>query len=344
MKFRNIIFRTPYMSFRNCRGIFLLPLLAILSSCEKLVDFPADETGRIYISAMIGDPDNSRISVSVSQPTERPKQEYIKASKVRIEVEADGKALEVKHTDGTQTEAIYSVRGDFTSGQRLTLRTEVEGLPSVSAETVIPEEIPEVRISRSEDNQKCTFTLSVSEELKKKSFFGVQIMKRKVYEFAGNVPEKDKYYYESQPVKEQYAEFHETSYNMELGDISSISSTMSGRIYGQKMLITSGLAAEHETIIKVPVKKSYSGMIQSSQGPKPEDNYAIYEKYEYRVMLFRLSPEIYNHLKARRIAEFSPLDPCLGFTTVTYTYTNVCDGLGFFGGVTTYASDWNKFE
>lgn len=119
---------------------------------------------------------------------------------------------------------------------------------------------------------------------------------------------------------------------------------MSGQVHGQKMLITTGLAAEHETIINVPVKKSYSGMIQSSQGPKPEDNYAIYEKYEYRVMLFRLSPEIYNHLKARRIAELSPLDPCLGFTPVTYTYTNVCDGLGFFGGVTTYASDWNKFE
>ena len=99
MKSRNIISRALYMSFQACRGIFLLSLLAILSSCEKLVDFPADETGRIYISAMIGDPDNSRISVSVSQPTERPKQEYIKASKVRIEIEADGAFVKVLGTE-----------------------------------------------------------------------------------------------------------------------------------------------------------------------------------------------------------------------------------------------------
>lgn len=329
------------MSFRACRGI-LLPLLALLSACEKVVDFPVEETGRIYICAMVGDPDNSRISVSVSQPAESPEQENIQASMVNIEVEADGKALEVKHIDGSRTAAIYSVKGDFTTGQKLTLRTDVQGLPSVTAETVIPEEIPDVRISKSIDNTKCTFSISVAEE--KNSFFGVQIRYRKVYEFIGNVPDKDKDYYESQPVKEEFIGFHESSYNMELGDISSIGSILVARFSDQKMFMTSGLAEGSETIITVPVNRLYSGLVQSSQGPDPEDNYGIYEDYEYKVMLFRLSPEIYNHMRARKMAADSPIDPCLGFTPVTYTYTNVCDGLGFFGGVKTYVSEWSKFE
>jgi hypothetical protein len=336
--------RTIHITFRTCQGILLAILLATLPACEKLVDFPVDDTGRIYIRAMVGDPDNSRIYVSVSQPVEGSEQENIKASKVQIEIEADGRPLEVKHVDGTLTEAIYSVKGDLTSGRKLTLRTSVEGLPSVSAQTVIPEEIPQVRISKSSDKLKCTFSISVSEEARENSFFGVQIMKRKLYEFTGNIPDSEKNYYESKPVSEDLAGFYQTSYNMELGDLSSIKDEMVAEFAGQKMFITSGSAEGEETVLEIPIKKLSDGLVQGSQGPKPEDNYAIYEYHEYKVFLYRLSPEIYNHLKARKFAENSPLDPCLGFTPVTYTYSNVCDGLGFFGGVKAYVSQWNKFE
>ena len=293
---------------------------------------------------MIGDPDNSRIYISQSQPAEGSEQDKIKASKTHIEVKADDNALEVKHIDGALAGIIYSVSGDFTPGSKLTLRAEVEGLPSVTAKSVIPEEIPEVRIGKSVDKARCTFSISVAESKKKDSFFGVQIMYRKVYEFIGNVPDDIKRQYQSQPVKEEFIGFNEISYNMELGDLSSIGSTLVAELSDQKTLMTPGIAEGSETIITVPVNRLYAGLVQSSLGTAPEDNYGVYEEYEYKVMLFRLTPEIYNHMKARKMAADSPLDPSLGFTPVTYTYTNVSDGLGYFGGVKTYVSEWSKFE
>ena len=111
------------------------------------------------------------------------------------------------------------------------------------------------------------------------------------------------------------------------------------------MQIEAGEPSGNETLVNVSITPSSGGLVSGHfNSSAPERNYEIYEYWEYKVLLYRLSDEIYKHMKAIYIRDYYPLEPSLGFTPVTYTYTNVCDGLGFFGGVTTYASDWNKFE
>ena len=72
--------------------------------------------------------------------------------------------------------------------------------------------------------------------------------------------------------------------------------------------------------------------------------YEIYETREYNVKVFRLSPEMYHSFKARYIMDWSDIPVHLGFSPVTYTYTNVKGGLGVFGAMSSYESGWFRID
>ena len=72
--------------------------------------------------------------------------------------------------------------------------------------------------------------------------------------------------------------------------------------------------------------------------------YEIYECFEYKVKVCRLSAELYHCFKALYIADNSDAPIHLGFSPVTYTYTNVEGGLGIFGAMSVYESDWRYYE
>lgn len=73
-------------------------------------------------------------------------------------------------------------------------------------------------------------------------------------------------------------------------------------------------------------------------------NSKITEAYEYNIKVFCLSPEIYHFLKARYMIDWTDIPVHLGFTPVTYTYTNVEGGIGVFGGASAYESGWIRLE
>ena len=111
------------------------------------------------------------------------------------------------------------------------------------------------------------------------------------------------------------------------------------------MQIEAGEPSGNETLVNVSITPSSGGLVSGHFNiSAPERDYEIYEYWEYKMLLYRLSDEIYKHMKARYIRDYYPLEPSLGFTPVTYTYTNITGGLGVFGGVSGYGSEWTRIE
>ena len=68
--------------------------------------------------------------------------------------------------------------------------------------------------------------------------------------------------------------------------------------------------------------------------------YACYEYYEYKIKVFRIPHEMYHSLRSEYIKENSDAPLHLGFSPVTYAYTNVKGGLGMFAAVTSSETEW----
>lgn len=349
------------MSCRVWLGVVILASLFAVS-CEKEVDFPADKDGRIYVNAMIGMEGRDRIDVVVSQPAFGA--EETGAEDVSLYLEADGKAVElVRDMESDMSGVVSYVPQDaFRPGQKLVLRAEADGLPSVKAETTMPASLPEVNVesklvvSYREDEAgqsmgylrtRRNFHVVLDEMPQDDSYFGIQVLKRRMFDVIGTVPDYLWDDYEALQGIVEYDELYVNANISEGGEISSIKSELIVENAGGDMKVSAAESDNGKSAIDVFVKAEERYLkeahYQYVNGVR-ELISEIYELYEYNVKVFRLSPEIYHYFRARFIVEESDAPIHLGFTPATYTYTNVEGGLGMFGAVSMYETDWFRID
>ena len=112
--------------------------------------FPVEESGRIYVNAMMTDDGMSRIDVAVSQPICGG--ETVASADVTLRITADGQPLELfrdAELSSDEVQSYYS-EAQLYSGQRLVLEAHAEGLPEVRSEAVMPEAILRPEVVREE--------------------------------------------------------------------------------------------------------------------------------------------------------------------------------------------------
>ena len=342
------------------KNIFSLStLLLLLLSCERLVDFPQDNSGKIHINAIVAGAD-SRINVMVSQPLNGT--ESVTADKIRLILDADGESVtlirDLDYAASYPGEVSYVTDIDFEPGQNLKLIAEAEGLPSVVAHTTIPAKLPVPAIEcermsahMKKDPELVTdhleeifkFRITLDEPVSENSYFAVQMYVRKFHEYTGNVNERVKKYYDSLS-EEGYDDIFVNSEMMENPALSSQKVDLIIDYEGGEMKVMTAFQVEDKSVLEIPVKATEKRLLIASYGQNPEDQYEIYECFEYKVKVCRLSAELYHCFKARYIADNSDAPIHLGFSPVTYTYTNVEGGLGIFGAMSVYESDWKYYE
>ena len=76
------------------RIIKVICLLLVLASCERNVDFPVVEHGRIHVDAIIGKEQQDRININVSQPALGS--EATCSEDVTLQLEVDGQQVLLK--------------------------------------------------------------------------------------------------------------------------------------------------------------------------------------------------------------------------------------------------------
>lgn len=345
------------LSFRACRGIFLLVVFLVAVSCERETDFPADKDGRIFVSAMLGTDGKDRISITVSQPALG--EEDATAEDVALYLEADGENVELERDMDDKDGVSYIPQGIFSPGQKLVLRAEADGLPSAKAETRVPESLPHVTItpkiveSYRQDElgqpmpdypyQRQNFHIVLDEEPEEGSYYGVQVLRKLVYYTVGDVPDYIWNDYAENMGIPEYDNLYVNAGPSESGSLSSIETELIVDHDGGPMRVAIGESEDGKAAIDVYVSVTEhlmrSAQYTSKDGVE-ELVYAVFELYEYKLKVFRLSPEIFHFFRGRYVVEESLAPIHLGFTPVTYTYTNVEGGLGMFGAVSMYETDW----
>ena len=342
---------------------FILILLLALS-CERIIDYPVDENGRIYVDAVVGTEDADRINLVVSRPAFGS--EAVSAEDIRLSLTNDGKSVELvrdmDYESDIEGEISYLVHGDFQPGQKLELRAEAEGLPSVKALTSVPARMPDVEVTCREvksyrDDEEYSGSsslrtlwelhLTMDERPDKDSFFGVQVLKEVSYDTLGKVPEHHWEDYENAG-KTEYDALHINSKSGEGGSISSVEKELMVAFAGGDMRVlvaeADGDASALDVYVYPTNSHRRSGSYHYNEAGEEVWEWEVQEIYKYKIIVYRLSPEIYHCFRARYMIDMADVPIDLGFTPATYTYTNIEGGLGMFGAVSTYESDWIRFN
>ena len=332
-------------------------MLLCLLSCEEKVPFPVEESGRIYVNAMMTDDGMSRIDVAVSQPIGGG--ETVASADVTLRITADGQPLELfrdAELSSDEVQSYYS-EAQLYSGQRLVLEAHAEGLPEVRSEAVMPEAILRPEVVREEvvsfkdeipgqtmDGMKrlWQFMVFIPEEVGDE-YFGVQLLKRRQYEFKGNVPPGYESVYPQTGVVKVDNLYADTQMEGN-GIFSSVRPEIMVGYMGGDMLVSKAVLSQDRCMLQVTVAPEKRYLLEGSYGPDPECNYEIYEYCEYKVRIMRISDQAYDYFRSRYAVEESDIPIHLGFTPATYTYTNVVGGLGIFGAASVFETEWTEYE
>lgn len=343
---------------KHIRTSSLLLILALIS-CERIVDYPLDESGRIYVSAILGQIADGRINVAVSQPALGSDDTSVED--VNLSLKAGGRPVELirdmDYASDVKGEISYIVGEKFNPGTELELTAEASGLPPVKTSTTVPPPIPDVKLSYQEvqsyknkhpgqvmDNVTTLleFHIKMDERPLKDFFWGVQVCRKEVYDTLGKVPEHhwDDYKDKSGVVK--YDDIYVNTQFQEGSAISSLKLELVTVFDGGDMIVIPADAEGDCSSLDVYVYPTENRRLAGSY--MENEWWEIYVAYEYSIRLYRLSPEMYRCIMARHTIDESRIPIHLGFSPVTYTYTNVEGGLGMFGAVSAYESDWFRID
>ena len=346
------------------RYVYIILTFLLALSCERVIDYPVDERGRIYVNAVVGTEGADRINLVVSRPAFGS--EAVSAEDIRLSLTNEGKPVELvrdmDYESDIEGEISYLVHGDFQPGQKLELRAEAEGLPSVKALTSVPARMPDVEVTCREvksyrDDEEYSGSsslrtlwelhLTMDERPDKDSFYGVQVIKNVSYDTLGKVPEHHWEDYENAG-KTEYDALHINSKSGEGGSISSVEKELMVAFAGGDMRVLAAEADGDASALDVYVYPTNShrksGSYHYNEAGEEVWEWEVQEIYKYKIIVYRLSPEIYHCFRARYMIDMADVPIHLGFTPATYTYTNIEGGLGMFGAVSVYESDWIRFN
>ena len=342
---------------RYIRSLILFISSAFVS-CEKTVDFPAEESGRIYVNALVKDNGQSRIDIGIAKPIGAEDNAYL--GYLKLVLEADGKPVELTPDPVNSGNDMLSYTTDavFSPGQKLTLQASCGDLPSVHAEAAVPARIPEVKILKGEsqsykndgagmdtDELKTlwVFTAQIDESPDDETCFGMQVLKRKVFEYEGNVPDHEREMLEKEELIEQTDDLYVNGLLPDNGELSSIDPEMVVDFDGGETFISRSKGNYGKATVSAMVEPTKRTILSSGFDALTGLSYAVYQSYEYRIRLYRISAETYDYLAARYVGKNSFLPVYMGFTPPVYVYTNVSGGAGMFGTASTYESEWVRY-
>ena len=345
------------------RIIKVICLLLVLASCERHVDFPVVEHGRIHVDAIIGKEQQDRININVSQPALGS--EATCSEDVTLQLEVDGQQVLLKrdaeYVPEYEGEISYLIPEKLHPGQNLKLTAQAENLPQVQAHTSVPELVENVEISDSlvevykndlqggqSENMRTLreFKITIADELDDEGFWGVQVRRRSMIDSIGTVPPQRWEVWESRHGVEESEVFYVNS-KFGVGvenELSSIDVEMIVDFRGEQMRVTSSSTEADGSVVKVYVVPTRARRLLEGEYTGKVITFEIYENTQYNITVHRLSPEMYYCMRAQYILKYSSPDESLGFSSPSYLYTNVEGGLGMFGAMSTYESGWINVE
>ena len=356
---------------------FLFALLAVLAvtGCEYRFDLHQDDLENlIYVQCVTGAQDTTFINTSLAVPATR--NASTKASLIITDMKftVNGNPLEIlKGTFGTADYPVerHYVVGKLHDGDKVELKASASNAVTVSASTVIPDapEVSQVSVSRFSngvEDDYIRFVVDLDRSRTSVKYYGVQVERQRttdrVYVDDGSpVPDghsvNTSYDYLSDPEMSEdiLSQIDETGPIT----IGFDGANISGRYLGEMYVSP---AEDFDTSVYVYAYPDYTWESEESYdiyfGEETDPMKQIFDwehwrvertgrmirstdTNRYRIKVYSLTPEFYYFAKAQFFLHegFDEL-ASLGLTPPNFTYGNVSGGMGLFGGVNVYVSDW----
>lgn len=325
---------------------FCLILVALLCvSCKYSFDFKGlDGKGKIYVTCIYRGADTTVFDIRTTVPiTEAPaRPEPLTGS--RAVLTADGAEVELMRSDGTVpgiAEGSFYTLEKFAPGDVLEFSASVDGLDDVTAVTQVPGRFPEVTVRSGlgmydpgDYGESLLLTADFKDDPSSEDFYGVIVTSRTVYERNYDQSVEDDTFedYESYPYVILPPDTEDNSsrdrvLNVTYDMRNSFTDSMSDI---QMMLwddtgFDGGMA--HLELFLNYDPDWYC----------PMQTGRLECRKKYRLMLFKVSPEIYYAAKADYIYSHNSFKD---FSSPAFMYSNVIGGIGYFGAMNESYSEW----
>lgn len=308
--------------------IFLLMIVGMIS-CDHSFDLKeVDSQEKLVLYCFPSNQDTTIIQLSRSIPVGHKERLEKGVSDTSAIFMVNGEEQHI-YWNETSTSTLpaqcYYIVKALGANDQIQFQAKVKNLPEIYAHTVIPTAFPLNTIKlivKNRSNNILQVQIAFDDDIKTKDYYGVRIVKKETTKLDG----KEEILYRN-------AELDLKNEPL-LNDLSDLDQLfMFGNQYFRNLYIWSddNIQGKNYTLhLNMDYQKNFS---------VDWNNYSY--KVEYKICLYKFSPEFYFYLKAINSISNNNLSNH-GFSPILYHYTNVVNGIGVLGGCQITETEWLK--
>ncbi len=332
--------------------IFFILSVLVFSSCEYELDFSGeDKIRRLFVLGMPGSSDTTFVRLHSTIPMGDRVSRPLPLDEAGVSLIVNGEEIVMKRADEAVPalqDGIFYTLHPVAPGDRVEVRASAEGAEPVWAECLVPESFPENEIVMEIDrkdggnySRNLKFSVTFPDDIGTVDHYAMQVCRRKehyTYSIDGGY-QVQRYEYEIVGVEEDDAGQDDlypfrkpiiVNYNAGIDLYSKEDAPM--------VIFDDRTFEDGAGVIELITRYEEDRMTSSTWiDDVLQDGFGY--KCSYRVILYRLSPELYNFIRSNAILEMN-LPILIGAAPPSYVYTNIRGGVGIFGGISVTETDW----
>lgn len=308
------------------RKIIFLLLIPSLVSCSYHLDLEAtDAKEKLVLYCFPSNTDTTAIQLSKSIPVGQNDKGDTNVRNAEIHFTVNGKEQNVYWNEDSisplQAQCYYAL-GKWNKNDNIQIKANMEGLPVIMAETMMPGEFPleAINLIPSEKSENVLqVQVTFRDNATTKDFYGIRLMKKEINKT------DDKEVLSFQSVEFDLKEEPLLNNQADLDDIFLLS-----KGYFQNLYIWDDeriQGQEYTLHLDMEYQEDYDSEWSGHS-----------YKVEYKIYLYTLSPELFKYLD--RLNKINNNLGNHGFSPVLYQYSNVEGGVGVVGGCQIKETEW----
>lgn len=325
-----------------------MSVMAAVSSCRYTFDLTGlSDKGKIYMVCIPGGSDTTIFELKYTVPLAGSGAKPASVENAAVSFSVNGSPEKLLLSDGSDPRipegSFYTLR-KFSAGDVLDLSASAEGIDDISAETVVPDRFPDVQTEIGLETEYNSFgqydalalKVSFRDDPASEDFYGIMVQGQVYYVRNFDTAQEDF------PAAD-YCYFPYV-FTDDTQDISSEKPELRVNYTGGNRLNEDSSDPEmllfndgsfNGRIVEMSVNINYSQDFRYTMNTG-----TVECRSRYRFILFKLSPEFYDSIKAWYNRSYNLPYVEYVMSSPSFVYTNIRGGLGFFGAVNVSVSEW----
>ncbi len=335
--------------------IYVLLFALIMSSCEYELDFSGVDVGpRLFLLGTSGSSDTTVVRLRSTVPMGDSNSGSLPLDDARVIMAVNGEEIVIDRADEavpSLPEGCFYTLHPVRPGDKVEVRASAGGLEPVVAESSVPGAFPENEVGMEAErwvvngnytSTRLRFSVSFRDDSESEDYYAMQVCRMKSYYTSYDdgrfEPGKNEYEHVAPISLDDQADMDLYPSQRPIWVNYSLGSGLYSDGDAHMMVFDDRSFEDGEGVMEFLVKYEEDRVTSATimNGVTVEESGY---RCSYKVMLYRLSPELYRFIKANEILG-SGIAILLAAAPPSYVYTNVRGGVGVFGGISVTETGW----